>query len=143
MELGKITIRDVHGGAYANSDDVLLYKARPNKIPRGCAIDMWTYFDEDDDTLQENKVTFKDNSEITGSCISGLVSCDWTYSTELIETLNECSTENGNLIDANDVIEGQIYHKIEQNNAESYSGIINKLTKQDETRDNGATDKML
>ena len=142
--MGKIEVHDVRGGAYATSDDILLYNARADKIPRGCAINAWTYFDETDDTLQENLITFKggNSNQLSASCVSGLVSCEWTYSDELIDNINECSIENGNLIDANDLVEGEIYDNIEQNNGGPYSGILSKLVKQDETRDNGASEKM-
>jgi len=136
ITLGTISISDIHAGAYAQLTDPLLNHETylPNKLPRACAIDHWTYHDDDDDTLTLNQISY-DESKITVSCLTYLTECSWGYSSELTSNyVEECSKENGNLIDSADIANsGSVYAAIEATNEESFVGIIAKLQTQDAT----------
>jgi len=140
LTLGTISISDIHAGAYAKSSDLLLDTETflPNKLPRACGIDHWTYYDEDDDTLTLNDITY-DESKITVSCLTYMTECSWSYSGELISSvIQECSTQNGNLVDKATIETVEtVYHAIEATNEESYVGVLSKLQMQDENNDDG------
>jgi len=142
LTLGTISISDIHAGAYAKSTDLLLNDENflPNKKPRACAIDYWTYHDEDDATLTQNVITY-DESKISASCLTYMTQCSWGYSKELISNVDqECSQENGNLFDTKDIVESKsVYHAIEATNKDFYVGIISKLETQDETNNDGTS----
>jgi len=131
--LGTITISDIHAGAYAKSTDTFLTDEDhlPNKLPRACGIDHWTYSDDDDVTLALNSITY-DESKISVSCLTYMVGCSWDYSSELISNSDEhCSTENGNLFNTEDIdTSDSVYHAIEASNGEFYVGIVSKLEDQ-------------
>jgi len=147
LTLGTITISDIHAGAYAKSTDLLFTEDhKPNKIPRGCAIDYWTYYDETDDTLLENQVDYKE-SKITSSCVTSMTDCSsssWLYSHELSNVAKECTIENGNLLNTADIVGGDtVYRTIAKANPTSssaflsFSSIVAKLEAQDSTNEGG------
>jgi len=141
LQLGTISISDVHAGAYSKSNDLLLSNENylPNKLPRACGIDYWTYYDEDDDTLTQNDITY-DESKISVSCLTYMTECSWDYSSELISTsIKECSIVNGNLVDSTILATKEtVYEAIEVTNEQSYSDIISKLETQDEDNNYGS-----
>jgi len=133
LTLGTITISDIHAGAYAKSTDALLSDEDhlPNKVPRACGIDHWTYSNDDDDTLALNSITY-DESKISVSCMTYMAGCSWDYSAELTSNyVEQCSTENGNLFNTEDIATyDSVYQAIEASKDEFYVGIVSKLEDQ-------------
>ena len=67
-----IHIEDIHAGAALDTNAVSALKPSnflPNKVPRACAITVWTYTDEDND-YTENVVTFEDKEAVNAKCLT-------------------------------------------------------------------------
>merc|ERR1711972_642895 len=75
-KLDNVHIEDIHAGA-ALSKDVLgsLENSMPNKIPRACAITVWTWTDEDQE-FYANDISFVDRDAIEARCMTTHTVCD-------------------------------------------------------------------
>merc|ERR1712087_800786 len=71
-----VKIEDIHAGA-ALSKDVLgsLENSMPNKIPRACAITVWTWTDEEQE-FYDNEIEFVDVDAVTARCMTTHTPCD-------------------------------------------------------------------
>jgi len=94
VEIGaNVRIEDIHAGA-ALSKDVLgsLENSMPNKIPRACAITVWTWTDEDQE-FYANDISFVDRDAIEARCMTTHTVCDDSdYDGEALANIGACSS---------------------------------------------------
>jgi len=92
VEIGaNVKIEDIHAGA-ALSKNVLgsLENSMPNKIPRACAITVWTWTDEESEMF-ENAISFVDKDAVTAKCLTTHTACsDSIYDGEALEAVQAC-----------------------------------------------------
>lgn len=76
IEIGKkIIIEDIHAGAHLPKELLAsLDDSMPNKIPRACAITIWTWTDEDSE-FYSNEISFVDKDSITAKCLTTHTFC--------------------------------------------------------------------
>jgi len=89
-----IQISDIHAGAALDKNAISALKSSdkflPNKVPRACAITVWTYTDEDSG-YYENKVTFDDVGAVSAKCLTMHTDCsDSEFDGEAIADLMDC-----------------------------------------------------
>eukprot|EP00488_Nonionellina_sp_1-RS-2012_P002187 TRINITY_DN40_c0_g1_i2.p1 TRINITY_DN40_c0_g1~~TRINITY_DN40_c0_g1_i2.p1 ORF type:complete len:189 (-),score=44.74 TRINITY_DN40_c0_g1_i2:357-923(-) len=66
----------------------------PNKIPRACAMSVWTWTDVDHD-LTQNIISFKDKSKINAQCLTTHASCSRSdYDEEMLDEIKPCDDSN-------------------------------------------------
>ena len=112
-----IIIHDIHAGAALPKDVLLsLDDNMPNKIPRACAVTIWTWTDEDSG-FTENQISFVDKEAITAKCLTYHTECsDSDYDKEaLIKQIKECDHTT-------------IVKKREKDNAIIYKKYISKIS---------------
>jgi len=94
VEIGaNVKIEDIHAGA-ALSKDVLgsLENSMPNKIPRACAITVWTWTDEEQE-FYANDISFVDRDAVSARCMTTHTVCDDSdYDGEALENIAPCSS---------------------------------------------------
>merc|ERR1719356_1935353 len=76
VQLGRnVVIEDIHAGA-ALSKSVLgsLTNSMPNKIPRACAVTIWTWTDEESEFF-ENTISFEDKDAVKAKCLTTHTQC--------------------------------------------------------------------
>merc|ERR1719384_976986 len=86
-----IQIEDIHAGA-ALSKSVLgsLTNSMPNKIPRACAVTMWTWTDEEQE-FYENQIRFEDKEAVHAKCLTTHTACsDSDFDGELLDSILSC-----------------------------------------------------
>lgn len=109
-----IEISDIHAGAALDVNAVAALKPAhflPNKVPRACAITVWTYTDEDND-YTENVVTFEDKDAISAKCLTMHTDCsDSEFDGEALDVTAECDETTVVKADAHSMNNGQIYGK--------------------------------
>mmetsp|Transcript_39963 Transcript_39963/g.63972 ORF Transcript_39963/g.63972 Transcript_39963/m.63972 type:complete len:993 (+) Transcript_39963:182-3160(+) len=76
MELGtNIKIEDIHAGAHLPKNLLTaLDDSMPNKIPRACAVDVWTWTDEDSE-FYTNQISFVDKDSVWAKCLTTHTFC--------------------------------------------------------------------
>jgi len=108
-----IQIEDIHAGAALNYQAIsklLPMNFLPNKVPRACAITIWTYTDGDD--LTENHVVFEDKNAITAKCLTMHTECsDSAFDGEALDHLMECDDSTLVRAEAQSAANGEIYEK--------------------------------
>jgi len=97
-----IQISDIHAGAALDVNAIKALKSSdkflPNKVPRACAITVWTYTDEDSG-YYENKVTFDDVGAINAKCLTMHTDCsDSDFDGEAVAHLLDC--DDSTLVDS-------------------------------------------
>merc|ERR1712241_1310710 len=88
-----VGIEDIHAGA-ALSKSVLesLPNAMPNKIPRACAVTIWTWTDEESE-FYENEISFVDKDSVKAKCLTTHTQCsDSDFDGEAIEHIASCDS---------------------------------------------------
>eukprot|EP01084_Bolivina_argentea_P117482 208641_1 len=121
----EIRIHDIHAGAalpkslLSNLDDNM-----PNKIPRACAIDVWTWTDEDAE-FTSNTLTFEDASQINAKCLTMHTECsNSAYDNEaLIEYIQDC--DETTIVKENEVDNSIIYEKYIQHISDDHTKLFN------------------
>ena len=76
-----IQIEDIHAGAALDANAVAAlqpYNFLPNKVPRACAITVWTYTDEDSE-YYSNEVEFVDKEAISAKCFTMHTECRFVH----------------------------------------------------------------
>jgi len=89
-----IKIEDIHAGA-ALSKDVLgaLDNSMPNKVPRACAITVWTWTDEEQE-FYPNEIEFTDRDAIDARCLTTHTVCDDSeYDGEALANIAPCTAQ--------------------------------------------------
>jgi len=89
-----VKIEDIHAGA-ALSKDVLgaLDNSMPNKVPRACAITVWTWTDEEQE-FYDNAITFVDRDAIDARCLTTHTVCDDSeYDGEALANIAPCTAQ--------------------------------------------------
>ena len=72
---GDISISSIHAGAYLEKKVLLsLEDPMPNKIPRACAITIWTWTDDEEEFYQ-NKINFLDKDSMDARCVTTHTFC--------------------------------------------------------------------
>ena len=76
VEIGaNIKISDIHAGAHLPKDLLAsLDDSMPNKIPRACAVNIWTWTDEDSE-FYSNQISFVDKESIDAKCLTTHTFC--------------------------------------------------------------------
>mmetsp|Transcript_26979 Transcript_26979/g.44251 ORF Transcript_26979/g.44251 Transcript_26979/m.44251 type:complete len:991 (-) Transcript_26979:547-3519(-) len=76
FEIGEnIVISDIHAGAHLPKNVLTsLPDSMPNKIPRACAIDMWTWTDEESE-FYANELTFVNQARVAAKCLTTHTFC--------------------------------------------------------------------
>jgi len=97
-----IQISDIHAGAALDVNAIKALKSSdkflPNKVPRACAITVWTYTDEDSG-YYENKVTFDDVGAVNAKCLTMHTDCsDSDFDGEAVAHILDC--DDSTLVDA-------------------------------------------
>jgi len=109
-----IVIEDIHAGAALDTNALKALKPKnflPNKVPRACAITVWTYTDEDSD-YTENKVTFVDKDAIHAKCLTMHTDCsDSDFDGEALSSLMDCDDTTVVGAEAHSMNNGEIYGK--------------------------------
>jgi len=93
LQIGaNIEISDIHAGSSLNTQsvrDLQPHNFLPNKIPRACALTVWTWTDGDD--YVENQIEFVDKNAISAKCITGHTFCsDSDYDAEALQDVGMC-----------------------------------------------------
>jgi len=100
VEIGaNVRIEDIHAGA-ALSKDVLgsLENSMPNKIPRACAITVWTWTDEDSE-MYANEISFADRDAVTAKCLTTHTACDDSiYDGEALPMENVAACDSSTIV---------------------------------------------
>jgi len=109
-----IHIEDIHAGAALDTNAVSALKPSnflPNKVPRACAITVWTYTDEDND-YTENVVTFEDKEAVNAKCLTMHTYCsDSEFDGEALENVADCDETTMVGPEAQSMNNGEIYGK--------------------------------
>ena len=94
VQLGRnVVIEDIHAGA-ALSKSVLgsLENSMPNKIPRACAVTVWTWTDEESE-FYENEITFVDKDSVQAKCLTTHTHCsDSDFDGEVLQNIASCDS---------------------------------------------------
>jgi len=96
----KVVIEDIHAGA-ALSKSVLgsLTDSMPNKIPRACAVTIWTWTDEESE-FYENAISFESKDSVRAKCLTTHTPCsDSDFDGEALEHIASC--------DATTIVKGE------------------------------------
>jgi len=88
-----VVIEDIHAGA-ALSKAVLgaLSNSMPNKIPRACAVTVWSWTDEEADFFQ-NDISFVDKDAVRAKCLTTHTHCsDSDFDGEALDRIAACDS---------------------------------------------------
>merc|ERR1719245_2779453 len=94
VEIGaNIQIEDIHAGAHLPKDLLAsLDNSMPNKIPRACAVTIWTWTDEEAE-FYANKISFVDRDAVSARCMTTHTVCDDSdYDGEALSNIAPCSS---------------------------------------------------
>jgi len=88
-----VVVEDIHAGA-ALSKAVLgaLSNSMPNKIPRACAVTVWSWTDEEADFFQ-NDISFVDKDAVRAKCLTTHTHCsDSDFDGEALDRIAACDS---------------------------------------------------
>merc|ERR1712083_87563 len=67
-----------------------LEKSMPNKVPRACAVTVWSWTDEDAEFYQ-NEISFVDKDSVVAKCLTTHTACsDSDFDGEALENIQSC-----------------------------------------------------
>ena len=108
---GNINITDIHAGAFLKYNK-LPKENMPNKVPRGCGIDKFTYFDTDQG-YYKNEILFQDIKNINTKCVTFHTECDTSeYDVEWSINVDKC--DDSTIVKENDIKRGTAYYAIKE-----------------------------
>merc|ERR1712228_814919 len=95
IQIGEnINIQDIHAGAHLPKELLAsLDDSMPNKIPRACAITVWTWTDEEQE-FYANEIEFADRDAIDARCLTTHTVCDDSdYDGEALSNIAPCTAQ--------------------------------------------------
>jgi len=131
VEIGAVKIEDIHAGAYLYEEELPSVNM-PNKVPRACAVDYWTWFD-DDTGFSENSISYN-LDQITAKCFTSHMSCAGSgFGEDLISEYESCD-ENNLIVNNEWIRNGDVYENIVEallttTNGASYKTLLDIMKK--------------